>query len=301
MKRRIIRLGASTQVVSLPKRWTTRYGLKAGDELDVEERGRQLSIATGKDLSLEKSSVDITNLVPLHNFGIAGLYLRGLDEVEVKSEKPELIARLSEHPVSQLVGFEVVEQAKNRALLKDVSGTKEIDISGILRRIFLLVLSLHEEMLKAAKAKETKLDHILSIDLNVNRFCFLCLRLLNKRGAPDYRHTPVLYYLVTQLEGIGDEYKRLAYYLMQNRQKLDDKSIALFAKVGQMLRDYYELFFKFDPVNAAGLEARYRKLITEFESAMSKARQGQLRALVFVENVSDRIAEMLRNQLVISL
>ncbi|HLC32769.1 MAG TPA: AbrB/MazE/SpoVT family DNA-binding domain-containing protein, partial [Candidatus Nanoarchaeia archaeon] len=140
MKRKIVKLGRSTLVVSLPKKWTEQYGVNAGDELELEEHGKQLSISTQKDKSVAKVKIDIAALAPAHNYALLALYLRGAEEIEVTSAKPELIARLPTHPINQLSGFEIVEQSKHHALVKDVSGTKELDLNTLFRRVWLLVL-----------------------------------------------------------------------------------------------------------------------------------------------------------------
>lgn len=294
MKRRIIQLGASTQVVSLPKSWATRYKLKAGDELEVKERGKQLQVTTEKEIGLEKATLDVTNMAPLHNFALVELYIKGVDEIEITSQKPELIAKTTEHPIPQLIGYEVIEQSKNRLLIKDVVGIKELELATLIRRLFLLTISAGEEILKS------ELSIIPSIDLNINKFAFLCLRILNKRGADDYRHTPALFYIITELEAIGDEYKKLAEYMTKNKLKLDGKSKELLEKSNKMLRDYYEIFFKFNKEKAAEIEAKYRKLVPEYEQA-TKAKPSQLRALIYAENIANRTIEMMRTQLTISL
>jgi len=38
MKRKVIKLGSSTLVTSLPSKWTNMLGVKAGDEIEVTER-----------------------------------------------------------------------------------------------------------------------------------------------------------------------------------------------------------------------------------------------------------------------
>ena len=44
MKRKAIQLASQTIVVSLPAKWVRQQGIKKGDEIDVEERGKELVI-----------------------------------------------------------------------------------------------------------------------------------------------------------------------------------------------------------------------------------------------------------------
>ena len=48
MKRKVIKLGRATLVASLPSRWVNANNIEPGDEIDLEERGKNL-----EDCSLE--------------------------------------------------------------------------------------------------------------------------------------------------------------------------------------------------------------------------------------------------------
>jgi len=44
MKRKIIKLGTATLVVSLPSKWTKKFNLKSGNDLELEEANSNLII-----------------------------------------------------------------------------------------------------------------------------------------------------------------------------------------------------------------------------------------------------------------
>ncbi|MDO8660611.1 MAG: hypothetical protein Q7K43_01860, partial [Candidatus Woesearchaeota archaeon] len=286
---------------SLPKKWTAKYKVKQGHELDVNEHGRQLILHTDQDFASNAYQLDMTTFHPLINFGLTALYIRGIDELEVTSQKPEHIAKLQEKPINQFIGFEIVEQSKNRALIKDVSGIKDLDLNTLLRRIFLLLLSESSESITSLKKKELDWDHVLSIDLNVNRFSFLSQRLLLKRGAPDPHHTPILYYLVAQLEAIGDEFKHLSEYIMSSKSSIDKDSIVFFERAHDLLEKFSLIFFKFDRDNATHLDTAYRHFAKDFEKYLGIAKPANIRTLVFAGSIADRVADCLRQYLVVVL
>ena len=47
MKRKVIQIAESTQLVSLPRKWALKYGVKKGDEVDVLEEGNKIVVSTG--------------------------------------------------------------------------------------------------------------------------------------------------------------------------------------------------------------------------------------------------------------
>lgn len=302
MKRKIIKLGTATLVVSLPSKWTKKFNLKQGDEVETKEEEKRLIISTRKEFEIEKTTIDITNLKPLINYSISGLYMKGVDELRVESKDPELIERLQEHPISQLIGWEIVEQGKDYCIIKNVSGESPMEFKTIIRRIFLIIKSIAEEIEQAVEKGKTDLSHINAIDTNANRFTFLCARKLNKIGYTEFKKTPVMYYLVIMLEATGDLYRDLANYITEKKVKFNKKSIELFKKVNGFFNNYQKLFFDFNQKDAADLDGRYRKFRKEIDSYIDSVKStSELRSLMFITNIADYIAEMMRNQLAISL
>lgn len=58
--RKVIQIANSTQLISLPRKWTQKYGVKKGDELEVVEDGSKVIISTEKGQESGNIEVDIT-------------------------------------------------------------------------------------------------------------------------------------------------------------------------------------------------------------------------------------------------
>ncbi len=61
MRRKVVKLGPATLVVSLPSKWTKKFSINAGDELEMEEHNKNLIISTEKGINIEKEAIDISN------------------------------------------------------------------------------------------------------------------------------------------------------------------------------------------------------------------------------------------------
>ena len=167
MKRKIVKLGPASLVVSLPAKWTKTYGLKQGDEIDVEERERTVTISTGKGFSMSKAEADLSGLDNLFKRLIAARYVSGYDEIRVKFDKAEQ-SRIVQKRARDLVGMDVVNQGKDFLILREISKTDEQSFEPMLRRVFLLLLSIAEESESAISRSETKLEHISDMEYNIN-------------------------------------------------------------------------------------------------------------------------------------
>ena len=59
MKRKLVSQGRATLTISLPSKWLKTFALKAGDEVDIEEKGAELILKTEKGVTIEKTEVDV--------------------------------------------------------------------------------------------------------------------------------------------------------------------------------------------------------------------------------------------------
>ena len=92
MKRRVIQIANSTQLISLPRKWTQKYGVKKGDEMEVEEQGNKILISTEKGAELGHIEIDVTGLDRTTIlYYIQTLYRTGYDEIKVNFNNPTTI------------------------------------------------------------------------------------------------------------------------------------------------------------------------------------------------------------------
>ncbi len=59
MKRKIIQIADSTQLVSLPRKWCKRLNLRKGDEIDIQEKVNPLIVSTQGNREGEKVEFDV--------------------------------------------------------------------------------------------------------------------------------------------------------------------------------------------------------------------------------------------------
>ncbi len=90
MKRRVIQIANSTQLISLPRKWTLQFGIKKGDELEVEEKGNKIEVSTEKSRDIEKVVLDVSDLDRSSLiYYLRAAYRRGFDMVEVRFNLPK--------------------------------------------------------------------------------------------------------------------------------------------------------------------------------------------------------------------
>jgi len=252
MKRSVIQLAGRTLLVSLPAKWAAAQNVKKGDELDLVEDGHKMIINTQPKAVLESASIDADAVGALIQRYIFALYKKGVDEIKIKFNDPKVPDMIRDTLLNETVGYEIVSQTPTSCEIKLITSGNLSEFDNLLRRIFLLLLSMAEETLTAVKNKDfSHLEKTAQLEEPNNRLTTVCRRSLNKWGTDKFNKVGPIYYIIEDLENVADEYKYLCMKLTELK-KSKDKSIkpevlSLLEKTNETLRLFYESFYKFEP------------------------------------------------------
>jgi len=292
MKRKVVKLGPSTLVVSLPRKWIKKCNVDAGDELDIEERQRSIIVTTEKEDSIERDTLDFTKHDSLIKRILASRYLKGTDEIEVRVNTREK-ARTVQKRVDEMIGMEVIEQGKERLLIKAMGTGTEDDLDKIMQRVFFLLHTLSEDSLKAMRTGEKDLSYLSDMEENINRFTDYAFRMLNKRGHTNARKTAVIYCTLYLLEEIGDDYKKINKHV----EKTKTNYVSLFERIHNFFLTLEKNFRKFSYDNAINLAKERDSIIKEIRTLQEGAKKDELIFLSHAENLTDNIIKVMGQQL----
>lgn len=247
MRRKVIQIADSTQLVSLPRKWCKLQNIKKGDELNVEEKGSKVIITTESKFDIEKTDIDVSDLGVMGRRTVAAAYKAGFDELRIKYSTTEELKAIQDVIKDSCIGFEVVEQGKNYILVRKISDAIFGEFDVVLRRSFLFLISLAKDGLDAIQRQDKNtLNNIILMDLNLNKFTDFCRRILNKQGHPKFKRAAPVYHIIEMLEKIGDEYKEIHKFFVQNPFKPNKDLVQLYMQINKFVEDFYELFYKFD-------------------------------------------------------
>lgn len=281
MKRSVIQLAGKTLVVSLPSQWARANRIVKGGELNVEMHGSTLLVSTSAG-EKAKAAIDISgfdsNLVW---YAMIGLYRKGIDEIEVtfanstvydvREKSAVSTADLLTRICDRLLGYGVVRQGRNYAVIRAVSEAKREEFESALKRIFMSLIATTEDIATAAKNNDAKTLQNISkySDNNINKLVDFCIRIINKTGM-EYSMMPLL----IQLEQIGDELSRKA------AEKPDKKRTEPLYKVVEFLRAFYNATFEPSGKNLL-LFSKAKKEInnTSFSAIGKMAAEGLMQAI----------------------
>ncbi|VVB77853.1 Antidote-toxin recognition MazE, bacterial antitoxin [uncultured archaeon] len=259
MKRKIVKQGAATMMISLPSKWVRKNNLDKGDEIDIEEKDNQIIISNEK-ISKEKSKavINVSGLGILVNRTLISLYIKGYDELEINFSEPDEVKDFQKRVINELIGFEIIKQSQKSFTVRDITGVSDQNIDDIIRRIFLIIDSMAEE-LEIAIDKKQSMDPVIETDTSINKFVNFSLRILNKKGYTEYNKTPQIYSIISHLEETGDIYKKIARELKETK-KYPKEILPIIKELRSFVNMFKDLLFKFNREDSLKLAKKYEHI-----------------------------------------
>ena len=290
--RKLISFGKTSFVMSIPKAWVQKNNLKKGNLISVEEKQGNLILSSQANAkgAIEKIELNVTNLSPMIKRIIASLYKGGYDEMDIIFSTSEELKQIQEVIKETCIGFEIVEQGKKMLKARKISDTIYEEFDPVMRRTFLFLKSMASESLDAIKTQDMDaIKNVILADNNVNKFTDFCRRVINKKSDLKFRKVPPLYYILEELEKIGDEYKDLCKYYLKCPIKLSKEILKFYEEVNEYFNNLYDLFYKFDTKKIKILGDKKQELDKEIEDLYKKRSKAECRILFFLNILIDRI------------
>lgn len=292
MKRKVAKIGPSTLMVSLPNKWVKAYGVKQGDELEVIENNAELVVRSDSRAKIGEKTIDIEEMDNMVYRLIGALYKRGYSNVKILFHNNKQLQSIYKVLSDTCIGLEILDNGKGYVVLKQVAETSQDEFNNIIRRLFIFLTENVNNSIEAVKNLDAdELNNLVLNDKNINRYSDLARRLINSRILQNAPEGP-LYYIVEQLEKIGDEYRDMFKYLLEAKYKIDGKLLALYKEVAELLSHFYKLFYTF---NFKSLEEFYFKNFTikiKIKSMMDELQKKDLRVLFFLENIQKSVFDL---------
>jgi len=230
--------GKSTFLVSLPKRWVTNAGLKAGDTLFVDtESDGSVSIrlqsgvhpAVRRKIFHERGEETREHL--LRKF--IGAYISGFGMIEVRfaPDRGPFVRKVAREFCRLVIGPEVIEESPNSLLIQDLSDPSELSSEKCLRRMHLTVRAMLEDSLSALKDGNTALASDVGLrGQDVNRLYWMVAKQyhLAHSSPTDSAVAPTIHghrLIAKLLERIGEHAQRIAATtsVLRSDRSLDPK------------------------------------------------------------------------------
>ena len=305
MKRKVIQIANSTQLVSLPRKWSQKYNIQKGDELEVEEQGNSIYVSTEKTKESGNTEINITGMDrDALLFLMRSLYVKGYNEIKLIFDNPLIehhrlkkkVTVISEVHIemNRLTGIEVIQERQNFCILKVLSEASIKDFDVMLRRLFLLITDACNDLINGAIRDDKYLVETLEEKHDtITKFMANGLRLLNKYGHPEHKNTSLYYLIIECLDNINDILKETARDIFKlNITKVSKNCESILHQINELLICYHQFFYKFDYKLLEKLSAQRYRILEDIRKLSEKMSKNELILITSMERVTDQILDM---------
>jgi len=297
MERKVISQGNDTLTITLPREWTRKYSIKAGDSLKFNIKNEGLEIRC-KGASLEEPVelfIGFTNQ-KLIKWTLGALYRMGFEEIRLGYPNSAIFSLIQKLIKDTFVGFIITRQEKNLCVIKSMTTDESKNFPALMRRSFLVALSLAENCYETLKNnKFSKLHDILYLHDNTDQLIRLCQRLIIKNSYADIVNASVNMALLENLELVCDDYRDLCKFIhKKNRSfKSHDKLISLLHNVNKIFDKSAHLVFSYKEEDILSLILEINENNAKIESLYSNKDNDQTIFLFYLKSISDLIRNFL--------
>jgi len=249
--RKLIKFGNSSHVISLPKDWLDRQGIKKGDVIYFEENENGDMIISSKEYKDTDEGKNLKiNIDGLSDkeiqLEIVSGYIKEFRKIILKGNEIKNKATEIRKILHELIGIEIIEQTKSKIVAKDFLNICEIKLEDLRKRLNSVVMN----MIKYSKlgGDESNYKDIKNRDYDANKFTYVLLRVI-RRGLekPNIRKSIGLTKLelaheqhtVLAMERIADITKWISR--TDHEANLTNKEIEELNKIHTIILDNYKL------------------------------------------------------------
>ena len=272
-QRKVMSLGRSSLVISLPKHWAKLNELKQGDVVSLAvQRDRSLVVFPGT--GRKKGSREITlhidpnerDVMIVRN--IIACYLNGYSGIRLVSKKIFPVAQQRAiRRIVRILYMRIMESdTKNMYIVTLIDESKASVISGI-QRMHKIANSMCRDVLNSLRDRDATLAKtVYSLDDDVDHFSFFILRLLRRAALDPALANQLglelidcldLQTLVHRIEQVADNATNIAKHMImlnQRRLRISDHQIELMLTAGNNSINCYgkavEAFFSKDTASS---------------------------------------------------
>lgn len=261
--RRLVKSGAASHTISLPKEWINNNKLKKGDIVYITEENNNLCITNDnkeekkdiKEITINIDEKAINTLrretisAYINNYQIFNFIGKSLNS------KIEEIRKI----LDNFLALEIVEQTSSKLVAKDFLNLKEFSLDNTIRRMDMLTRSMIDDSKKGEKESKA----LYFRDFEVDKLFFLVSRLIraelsSKSSRIDNVQALSAWWLAKNLELISDNAKKIS-------SVFSDDIKEIYGKVEEYYLECAKAYFKKDKTLADKMIDRRIELLEEID------------------------------------
>jgi len=191
MERKIMSLGRSSLVISLPKHWIDLNELKKGDTVSLAiQRDRSLVVSPGaerkKEPKMATLQIEQNERETLITRRVISCYLNGYSSIKIVSRNIFSVAqRKAIRNIVRMLYMRIMESDAKSMLIQTLIDESKASLELAIHRMHMIAYTMGQDVLNALRNRDIMLAKaVFSLDDDVDHFCFFLIRLV-RNAAQD--------------------------------------------------------------------------------------------------------------------
>jgi phosphate uptake regulator len=274
--------GGSTFTVSIPKEWATENNIEGGSEVAFYPDGDSLFLAPKRTEERTEGVLDVAGLKGEELIrAVMTMYVSGFDVINLEASRITNDQRKTVREATQsLVGLEVLEETRNRVVIRDLLDSSELSIHNAVTRMRLMALSmledavdalvnLDEDMARDVIGRDDDIDRLYMVVSRIFRETLRTPKAAEELGLPrevcfDYHSS------ARQLERIGDHATKIAHLSLTVSEPIPEEVTRalqeLYKAAREIIDDAMTALFEDNSENATEVANDARKRVREIDT-----------------------------------
>jgi phosphate uptake regulator len=178
MKRKLVKQGAATLMISIPSKWAKQFNLDKGDELEVEEEGNKLVLGLEGKKFKKQAEINLSSLTESSiRTVMTNAYRIGYDKIKLKFSDKKAFETIREVVNKNLLGFEIIKKEENHCEIENITEPSGEHFQNLLTKVFLNIDDLFIVTEKMMSGEKREFE---DIERNIQKFDNFCRRVLSK-------------------------------------------------------------------------------------------------------------------------
>jgi len=276
--RRIQKTGGASYIVTLPKEWIERNGLKKGDEVSIKiTEENEVLISLGKEtektkeIELKFKGENYEHILRI----LISTYISGFKIIKIKGDGKldENIINAVEKFRNLVSGYEIVDEKVSEIVLQDISNPLELLPDKLLERMYNLTENMVRDSYITIKNNDIELGkEIMNRDLQVDKiYLTISRQLFHKLRSP------------SSIEGFDTTTIENIRYVAKSLERISDHAVNMASLAGEFKNIRENVFDDFFNQTLSLLKSSYlsfenhnaemaNEIIDKIEENVSKIR-----------------------------
>ncbi len=242
--RRVQMTGGASYVVTLPKEWAEKQKIKKNDPIGITIQQDGTLLVTKKitnepvQRAKEIDCSGITDPALLFRM-LIGVYITGFNVIRLTTKQrfSPFVRTVVRDFTQMTIGQEVVEETEAMIIIKDLLNPVEMPFDNTIKRMFVIVKSMHEDAVTSLETHNKGLAHdVVTRDMDADRLNWLIARQTNmimqdaslSRKMGITTSLAMNYYMLSRIiERVGDHAVRIAEHALPLADVDIDKKILM--------------------------------------------------------------------------